>query len=297
MVGHNGKPCPCQRERENKRKGKSHQSKHSSKYRCRVCSWSHPLKMCKKFLAMSAKERQRTARLHDYCLNCLAHNHHVARCQSKARCTHCKKAHHTLLHFGTAAVASTPRPTSRTSQPSSKANLSRPPPRITVSAAPLVSHLRMSEAVLLPTICANVKLPDKSVMTVRCLLCTGTAFSSVYRPLLEKIGSERFEVDQEILTRLTLFSAHDDNMSIEHVFRVEDFERVTPNFSLPPTCAEFCRNITLADPTFFESSGVDIILGMDIYNQTIIPGRLSRPGQPDAMNTIFGYTITGTFAH
>mgnify|MGYP004589396745 CR=1 FL=1 len=155
MVGYKGKPCPCQREKERKKSGRGQRPQ--LPYRCRVCSWSHPLRMCRKFLAMNAKERQRTARVHDYCLNCLAHNHHVARCPSSARCSHCKKSHHSLLHFGTATESSTSRPrqTPVISQPPSKPARSQPPPRVTPTASHIVSHLRMSEAVLLPTITAH----------------------------------------------------------------------------------------------------------------------------------------------
>ena len=300
MGGHSGKTCPCQRrknERHNNRVTPQRQ-KYRSEYNCRVCSKSHPLRLCWKFIAMSVKDRHRAVRSNGYCINCLGHDHHVARCHSTLRCTQCKKSHHTLLHFGNNASSTPrPRPTPATSQAPSQQAIIRTRPRATETTAILVSYLRMSEAVLLPTINAHVRAPDQTLMTLRCLLSTGTAFSSVYKSLPEKIGAERFEVDKEVLTRVTLFSVLDPNIAIEHVFRVQDFEMMTPSFSLPPSSADFCRNIALADPTFYESSEVDIIIGMDIYNQVIIPGRLSRPGQPDAMNTIFGYAITGTFGH
>ena len=46
---------------------------------------------------------------------------------------------------------------------------------------------------------------------------------------------------------------------------------------------------------FYQCASIDVILGMDIYNRLVLPGTMSKTGQPDATNTVFGYVVSGAF--
>lgn len=54
------------------------------------------------------------------------------------------------------------------------------------------------------------------------------------------------------------------------------------------------KDIELADPRFFESQPIEILLGMDIYGQLLCNGfiRLGKH-QPVLINTFLGWTISG----
>ena len=158
------------------------------------------------------------------------------------------------------------------------------------------SHIRRIEAVLLPTVCAILERPDKSTLTVRCLLNTGCAYSIVHSPLVESAGFHTHSVDDETLCRLRLESIYDSKVVSEHLFRLENIDLVTPTYNISSACAEPYRNVALGDPSFYKSDSVDIIIGMDLYNRLLLTGNISHAGHPDAINTIFGYAISGTFS-
>ena len=103
-------------------------------------------------------------------------------------------------------------------------------------------------------------------------------------------------MDESSSCWLSLESIYDDSVVVEHLFRVVDFDLVTPNISLPASSASLFRNIALADPKFFKSDTIDIVIGMDLYNKIIIPGCIKKTGLPDAINSVFGYVITGTYS-
>lgn len=67
-------------------------------HQCLVCQKFHPLRYCKRFLAMTVYHRQRAVRRHSYCFNCLARSHKTIHCTSRDMCQRCGDAHHTLLH-------------------------------------------------------------------------------------------------------------------------------------------------------------------------------------------------------
>ncbi|XP_017484622.1 PREDICTED: uncharacterized protein LOC108373271 [Rhagoletis zephyria] len=50
---------------------------------------------------MTSDERYESARIHQYCINCLATSHSTGACNSADSCHRCGKAHHTLLHRST----------------------------------------------------------------------------------------------------------------------------------------------------------------------------------------------------
>ncbi|XP_067646786.1 uncharacterized protein [Eurosta solidaginis] len=84
--------------------------------KCRLCCRPHSLRHCHAFLAMTPAERYESARVHRYCINCLATSHTTGTCTSTGSCRHCGRAHHTLLHRPNIATATrnrrpTPPPT------------------------------------------------------------------------------------------------------------------------------------------------------------------------------------------
>ncbi|XP_017467024.1 PREDICTED: uncharacterized protein LOC108359610 [Rhagoletis zephyria] len=64
----------------------------------RLCCRVHSSRYCHAFKAMTPAERYESARVHKYCVNCLATSHVTGACHSPASCHRCGKAHHTLLH-------------------------------------------------------------------------------------------------------------------------------------------------------------------------------------------------------
>ncbi|KAL0896002.1 hypothetical protein ABMA27_011992 [Loxostege sticticalis] len=54
------------------------------------------------------------------------------------------------------------------------------------------------------------------------------------------------------------------------------------------------KNLRLADPDFAQPGPVDMLLSADIFASSLLPGlRQGKPGQPRALNTIFGWIVMG----
>ncbi|XP_049886912.1 uncharacterized protein LOC126381471 [Pectinophora gossypiella] len=64
---------------------------------CPLCSQSHYINQCPKFLAQTPQTRIHTTTKLRLCLNCLASNHLLPNCRATV-CRVCKGKHHTLLH-------------------------------------------------------------------------------------------------------------------------------------------------------------------------------------------------------
>jgi len=66
--------------------------------KCLNCSGNHRLIHCDDFKNKSVKQRTQFLKSHKCCFNCLKVGHFPTNCTSKNRCSHCKRAHHTLIH-------------------------------------------------------------------------------------------------------------------------------------------------------------------------------------------------------
>ena len=152
-----------------------------------------------------------------------------------------------------------------------------------------------NDIVLLPTAWAQLELPDNDIFEVRCLLNTGVPHSTVSSTLVEENGIPTFKLNEEVMCHLKLASLYDSNTVVDHTFRVSQIDLVTPRSTLPSSVLALYKNIQLADTDFNVSDGIDCVLGMDTYHRLILPGTITKIGQPDATNTIFGYVVSGAF--
>ncbi|GBP08763.1 hypothetical protein EVAR_100642_1 [Eumeta japonica] len=264
-------------------------------YLCRICKKPHGLKKCKRFLKMSMKERIEAVRKHNYCSNCLAHTHSHGTCFTKHGCKHCKKFHHTLLHvnprllsnFDLASVSSrssSPEPTTSVrSDQLQSVNSSNP---VSLSAV-----IRQNTIFLLPTVLAKI---GKKTSYARCLLDSGSTISRISKQLVDKLNLTCYSFKEETICQTTLKSRFNAESKIEATLRVD--ERIamrTPSQSLPKSIKNHFRDLFLGDPNFYECSGLDIIIGVDLYTKVIEEGVFARVGLPTAQRTIFGWAIFG----
>lgn len=275
-----------------------------AKYHCRVCARRHPLRTCRKFLAMNIVARIQTVRQHKYCFNCLAHQHSDSSCLSKRGCKHCQKQHHTLLHvnprlkkdvLGAASPSRASPPSVKASavEPStSESSNSRPSSK---SALSLSGLLRMNNVIILPTVVVHIQTP-KGVTAVRCLLDTGLSVSRVSTKFVDAWGLPSMTLENEAVCPLHVQSINDKTISIDVTLKVSDrLNILTPSDSIPSSVKMSYMNLVLADPEFYLRAGVDIIFGMQVWDQISLPGDITRTGLPTAKSTIFGYVICGSY--
>lgn len=266
---------------------------------CRICQRSHPLRTCRKFLAMNITDRISAVRTHKYCRNCLAHDHSQGSCFTKHGCRTCNKFHHTLLHINTRLVedSSSSSSESRSCSPpttSQRARSRATSPSTSIQSKPssLTAILRQNTTILLPTVLVKI---DTKNCHARCLLDSGSFFSRISKRLVEKLNLTTLTLQEETICPLTLKSRFDSTSKIEGTFRVDNrLTLQTPIRSLPESFKKHFRDLFLADSNFYESAGIDVVIGVDLYPKVICDGAISKTGLPTAQSTIFGWAVYGS---
>ncbi|XP_057329201.1 uncharacterized protein LOC130670377 [Microplitis mediator] len=67
-----------------------------------------------------------------------------------------------------------------------------------------------------------------------------------------------------------------------------------PSVSISPTLWSHIQDLELADPEFYKSGKIDILIGADFYGQIIRPGlKAGSSSEPIAMQTMLGWIILG----
>lgn len=276
-------------------------------YTCRLCQRPHPLRLCRKFLALEAADRMEMVRKHKYCVNCLAHDHSHGTCFSEDGCRRCKKFHHTLLHPNektnnkprsrskrSKSRSASPRPKLSRGVPSKSPPTSRP--TMAYKPASLAARIQQNTVILLPTVVA--KIEGQSVRAAaRCLLDSGSPISRVSKQLVERLSLTTLTLKDETICPLTLRSRFVSGDKVEVTLRVDNrISLQTPIESLPQSLKKGFPHLFLADPAFFKTGPIDIVLGVDVYAKVLAEGMYTRPGLPTAQSTIFGWMIYGSYS-
>ena len=119
--------------------------------------------------------------------------------------------------------------------------------------------------------------------------------STFQQAIAAENGYSTYILDEVEWCPLRIVSVYDPSIGCEDTFKIGHINEVTPAASLPSSVVNLYQNISLADEEFYQSGSIDVILGMDIDNRLVIPGTISKTGQPDSTNTVFGYVASGAF--
>ncbi|XP_058988203.1 uncharacterized protein LOC131807183 [Musca domestica] len=282
--------------------------------KCLMCMQRHFLKDCPDFHKLPCEKKIRFVVQNNFCSNCLTRSHILRDCFSIRRCKKCGSNHHTLLHsnqilHGKVRPSGSRDYTSRAfnSSPSSnsissakiKTSAKRPSVRShPISSAPSGAVRPIVQSIqpivtLGPTMVVQIVLPDRKV-PVRALLDPCAGHSRICSTLTSKLQLSSLNVGQDLFCQLTLQSFHDQtqllrvsalSMPLRHV--------VTPAQSAPDLIKDHYAGMQLADPEFYKSAHIALILGPDVYPKVIKSQTHSSPGFPWAQLTIFGWVVSG----
>ncbi|XP_051864261.1 uncharacterized protein LOC127566283 [Drosophila albomicans] len=210
------------------------------------------------------------------CLNCFARGHQLRECTSAHNCFTCKGRHNTLLHRGDTAhngassssnIQSTPNPTATNVQNFFANN---------------------AQNVLLGTAVINV-CHLGTTYTARALLDSGSEAIFISERLFQRIKlpfqSVRAQVSglnhavaaqSQKLCHFSIGSPTKPRLHIEtSAFVIPQLAGKLPSFDMPRTFLKDLPAIELADPHFYKSAQIDILIGADILPSVILSG--SRP--------------------
>ncbi|XP_065092790.1 uncharacterized protein LOC135713588 [Ochlerotatus camptorhynchus] len=294
----------------------SYGSVQSSGGRCAVCKENHPLYQCSSFQRLSVRERDAVLRANSLCRNCFRSGHLAKDCPSKYFCRSCKGRHHTLVCFKpqkdglakVAAVAGNNNPPTQmesgepsTSTSSQVVNMAAT--EITVSG----STQQFSSKVLLATAVVIVEDDEGSQFPVRALLDSGSESNFIAERLSQRLRTHREKVDISVhgighaatkvkyqitamvRSRATAFSQNMNFLVLPKVtVNIPTAKVNTQGWTVP-------NGIILADPTFFNPSSADMVLGIESFFDFFETGRRIPLGDqlPTLNESVFGWVVCG----
>ncbi|XP_047032145.1 uncharacterized protein LOC124638995 isoform X5 [Helicoverpa zea] len=220
---------------------------------CTYCkSYEHKLFNCKKFQLLPANDRYTFAKEKKVCMICLGQ--HGGKCRFHFRCSECKKPHNTLLHC----------------------NLSETPPAVTLSS-------NVDNNVLLPTAKIKVVARDGTQYIIKALLDSGSQVSFITTKVVQLLGLTPLQSDTCII------GITNEKSNIKYCIPIEIHSLNSP-FKTTVTCHVLkdvtCKlpqnkfdvsrviippNIILADDQFNVPSEINMLLGADVFFQTLLP--------------------------
>ncbi|XP_051864225.1 uncharacterized protein LOC127566245 [Drosophila albomicans] len=247
---------------------------------CDLCSKeNHPVRVCPRFLQMSVNERMTYIKQKSLCLNCFARGHQLRESTSAHNCFTCKGRHNALLQRGDSAH----------------------------NGASSSSNIQNAQNVLLGTAVINV-CHLGTTYTARALIDSRSEATFISERLFQRIKlpfqSVRAQVSglnhavaaqSQKLCHFSIGSPTKPRLHIEtSAFVIPQLAGKLPSFDMPQTFLKDLPAIELADPHFYKSAQIDILIGADILPSVILSG--SRPnicGSLLGQETVFGWILTG----
>lgn len=274
-----------------------------SKSTCGLCQGTHALFQCIEFTNLSVDDRLRFVRSNNVCENCLQQSHQVKDCKSKHGCKICNKLHNSMLHKKAAKVeidnkvsdvASAVRDNRDTNASGSFATIH------TVDEQHLTN-------VLLPTAIIVTYDSDGKGHLLRALLDSASQLNFMTENASKRLNLKTS--DREI-------SVMGINQTIKNInkaasweiqscyskfkmevsgFIIDQISERLPQFSCNIGDLDLPRGIQLADPKYFESNKVDILLGSNVFFELIGKRKISLGrNKPILQETQLGWVISGT---
>ena len=247
---------------------------------CSICSQRHNIEDCSTFKALNVNQRAQLAKEKRLCFRCLRHpsnNDHMAKsCNLRGRCRieNCNRPHHPLIH----------------------------------GAAPVfVGTSSFETSVLLQIVPINVQTPKGAVKTYA-LLDSGSQASLIVEEFADKIG---LQGETSVLHLGTVNSAHEAKSSRKVAFNigplggpnareiaVEEAWTI-PRLNLPSQrvtqpMIDSWPHLKGLDIPLVDSKNVTVLLGANVLDAILhTEVRRGARGQPVAVNTALGWTLTG----
>ncbi|GFW25592.1 integrase catalytic domain-containing protein [Trichonephila clavipes] len=255
---------------------------------CKLCFSSHSLHRCEKFLKMNINNRWNFVKKSKLCFNCLRGNHNVSSCKFTTSCRACKQRHHTVLH----QFQSSPReiPVSNSNQnlaATSDQNVVQP---LATSQEQfcLAGQMNYSNSILLSTAIVRVKNSQGQIM----LKNLNLPFYESENTILGLDNKVAAYATKRVELQLSPHFSQD--IFAVNALVVKELTCNLPNFIVSKFDWPHINGLQLADPSFYISRPVDMILGADVFFDLILYGKISgTKNQPSALNSKLGWLLSG----
>ncbi|XP_055589904.1 uncharacterized protein LOC129742084 [Uranotaenia lowii] len=279
---------------------------------CVVCSSDHLLFQCPVFQKLSVSEREKMVRINMLCRNCFNKGHRASECRSKFSCRHCKGRHHSLVCFNADKVGTVHTNSQHQGESSEPKEIhqSLANPVLNVAADDVQacnSAQHHSSQILLATAIVVIEDDFGNQYSARALLDSGSESNLLTERLSQKLRVSRERVDISVIgvghaiTKVkqrvqATVRSRDSGFTRSMQFLV--LPRVTvnlPTTSINAVLWKIPEGIHLADPSFYVSGEVDIVLGIESFFDFFDSGKRIALGDhlPMLNHSVFGWVVCG----
>ncbi|XP_075162264.1 uncharacterized protein LOC142234937 [Haematobia irritans] len=241
-----------------------------------------------------------TSSEHSKCILCgigPSHNpfHCTKLCPSQNRCQHCNGLHHTLLHKETLSEVG-----AATQENVDDANA-------TTNESIALQTSKENAAVILATAIVEICAANGISTMARALLDSCSQSNFITERMANQLKVMRKRVNTKIsgiggtdvfcanhtctITAKSLTTAF--SPTFEAVI-IPTISSCHPNQFVDVTSWKIPANIPLADKYFNIPSSIDILLGVDLFWEVLMVGRIKIENQPNFMKTKLGWIVTGS---
>lgn len=177
-------------------------------------------------------------------------------------------------------------------------------------ASTSLTHLSnpIPNRVLLGTACVNVANSSGDLITLRALIDPGSQSSFITMKAVQRLQLQTVSTNARVFgigqtysgtstkqVHLTFQSTMDPNIHITSNFlTIPQITGAIPQETYLSSQFPHIQNLRLADPSYYKSCNVDLLLSAEIYAQIILPGlQKGQPNEPIAQNTLIGWILVG----
>nr|XP_043069443.1 uncharacterized protein LOC122322106 [Drosophila bipectinata] len=297
---------------------------------CTLCQRNHVLRRCPSFLAKDCFARKTIVDRIKACLNCLSTGHALSHCSSTRNCLQCGQRHHTLLHFPNVATQPTNSALSR--QPTNGVHSAQGTQQSVASRSSVLSQqhslapgLTASNETQLLSAVATYQNPSTTILATalirivndqtgqsvlaRALIDHGSEGTLITESLVQTLGLSRTPISAEITgigdsshnrcrhsTNFVLSSISGSQFTsfVSTAFILRTLTGHLPKSDVDPRSFQHLKGLQLADPNFARSGRIDVLVGVDLIPQLMLPEiRRGTHEEPIAQNTLLGWIVFG----
>ncbi|XP_055589653.1 uncharacterized protein LOC129741866 [Uranotaenia lowii] len=299
---------PSQLPKKNFASRTSYSAAQMSSGTCIACSESHLLYTCPAFSRLNASARDKLLRQHSLCRNCFRRGHQASECRSMQVCRKCRGKHHTLVCFredgGGYRNPQSASPARRVQQSSHPAETTAG----TVSSNVARNH---SSTIILATAVVLVEDDTGKAFHARALLDSGSECNFMSERLCQRMKISRRRSNISVLGIGKASTTVKYQISAVVKSRTSSFARSMEFLLLPAVTADlpttsvtvsswkFPQGVELADPGFFQSKSVDLVLGIQHFFSFLQTDNKIPLGEglPMLIDSVFGWLVTGAVEH
>nr|XP_029733635.1 uncharacterized protein LOC109411900 [Aedes albopictus] len=275
---------------------------------CFVCKGTHFLNRCDQFLNLAPNDRFAKIKSLGICLNCFSNKHYVHECKGSS-CRKCGRRHHTLLHESDSNSSSSVRDVRQPpeSNPVQRSSTAPTPSSINSAISPVSSSTTRSHQYVLYTAVGLVEDAHGNSIECRILLDCGSMHNLIAARLVNVLKLPKTNANVNILgvtgspqlikdkvratIRSTLTKA---SFNLEFLV-MKNVTTDLPMKSFQIDSDQIPVDVALADPSFNRSRRIDMLLGIQVFNELFTGQSFSLTDDHTfwCKKTIFGWVVGG----